>query len=74
MAGDPVGDLDQPPGQRRQLVIAELPFTAINQRFDQIERQIGVKYRRQRGPDRDMQRHKGGKGPAWRGGDPAREG
>ncbi len=55
-ARSPVRDLDQPPRQRRQLVVAELPFAAVGQRLDQIERQIGVKERRQRGPDREMQR------------------
>ena len=35
-------DLDQPPRQRRQLVIAELPFAAIGEGLDQVERQIGV--------------------------------
>ncbi len=33
-----VDDLDQPPRQRRQLVIAELPLAAIGQRLDQVER------------------------------------
>ena len=47
----PVQQLDQPPRQRRQLVVAELPFAAIGQRLDQIERQIGIEQRRQRGPD-----------------------
>ncbi len=51
----PVHDLDQPPRQRRQLVVAELPFAAVGQGLDEIERQIGVKQRRQRGPDRKMQ-------------------
>ncbi len=49
-----VHDLDQPPRQRRQLVGAERPFAAVSERLDQIERQIGVKHRRQRGPDGEM--------------------
>ena len=60
VADQPVGDLDQPPGQRRQLVVAELPFAAVDQRLDQVERQIGVEQRRQHGPDRGMQ------APGWR--------
>ena len=51
----PVHDLDQPPRQRRQLVVAELPFAAVGQRLDQVERQVGVEQRRQRGPDHEMQ-------------------
>ena len=31
VAHEPVHELDQPPGQRRQLVIAELPFAAVGQ-------------------------------------------
>ena len=50
MTDGQVCDLHQPPGQRREFVVAELPFAAVHQRLDQIERQIGVKQRRQRGP------------------------
>ena len=57
----PVHDLDQPPRQRRQLVVAELPFAAICQRLDQVERQVGVEERRQRGPNHEMQRQERGK-------------
>ena len=57
-AEQPMGDLDQPPRQRRQLVVAKLPFAAVGQGLDEVERQIGVKQRRQRGPDREMQRQK----------------
>src|SRR5665811_258176 len=46
------------------LVIAELPFAPVNQCLDQVERQIGVEQRRQRGPDRGMQSQEGGKGLA----------
>ena len=67
-------DLDQPPRQGRQLVVAELPFAAVDQRLDQVERQIGVKQRRQRGPDRGVQGQEGGKGPAGAGGDPGQNG
>jgi hypothetical protein len=56
----PVHDLDQPPRQRRQLVIAELPFAAVGESLDQVERQIGVEERRQRGPDHEMQGEEGG--------------
>ncbi len=52
---DAIRYFDQPPGQRRQLVITELPLPAISQRLDQIERQIGVKQRRKGGPNRRMQ-------------------
>ncbi len=55
-AEQPVRDLDKPPRQRRQLVVAELPLAAIGQGLDEVERQIGVKERRKRGPDREMQR------------------
>ena len=51
----PVHDLDQPPRQRRQLVVAELPLPAVDEGLDEIERQVGVEQRRQRGPDRKMQ-------------------
>ncbi len=56
----PVHDLDQPPRQRRQLVVAELPFAAVGESLDQVERQVGVEQRRQRGPDHEMQREEGG--------------
>jgi len=61
-AEQPVGDLHQPPGQRRQLVVAELPLAAVNERLDQVERQVGIERGRQRRPQRSMQREKGGKG------------
>ena len=70
-----VDDLDQPPRQRRQLVVAQLPFAAIGQRLDQIEWQIGIEQRRQRRPNDDMQREEGGKGglrPALDDGDQSR--
>jgi hypothetical protein len=38
----PIDPLDQPPGQGRQLVVAELPFAAVGQRLDQVERKVGV--------------------------------
>ena len=53
-AKHPVDDLDQPPRQRRQFVITELPFAAVDEGFDQIERQIGVNERRQDAPDDKM--------------------
>ena len=61
-AEHPVDDLDRPPRQRRQLVVAELPFAAVGQRLDQIERQVQVKDRRQGGPDGGMEDEEGGKG------------
>ena len=61
-AKHPVDDLDQPPWQRRQLVITELPFAAVGQRLDQIERQVQVEDRRQRGPDDGMEEEEGGEG------------
>ncbi len=64
MPGQPVGDLDQPPGQRRQLVVAELPFAPVHQRLDQVERQVGVEQGRQHRPDQRMQRQKGGQSAA----------
>src|SRR5499427_7296375 len=60
----PIRDLDQPPGKRRQLVVAELPFPAIGQRLDQVERQVGVKRAWQRGPQHGMQQRKGRKARA----------
>ena len=60
----PVHDLDQPPRQRRQLVVAELPFAAVGQGLDQVERQVGVEQRRKRGPDHEVQGEEGGeRGP-----------
>src|SRR5262249_60662757 len=56
----PVDQLDQPPRQRRQLVVAELPFAAIGEPLDQIEGQIRIKQRRQGRPDRKVQREGGG--------------
>ena len=61
----PVDGLDQPPGQRRQLVIAELPFAAVGQRLDQIERQVRIERRRQRGPDEKMHGEEHAKGRLW---------
>ncbi len=61
----PVDDLDQPPGQRRQLVVAELPFAPIGQGLDEIERQVGIKQRRQDGPDEKMQREDNAEGRLW---------
>ena len=52
----PVGRLQHPPWQRRQLVVAQLPFAAVKQAFDHIERQIEEKHRRQHGPDHGMER------------------
>ncbi len=46
----------EPPRQRRQLVITKLPFAAIDQRFDQIERQVAEEQRRQRGPEHGVQK------------------
>src|SRR5216683_1115915 len=50
-----VADLDQPPWQRRQLVIADLPFASVGQGLDQIERQVEKKRCRERSPYRDVQ-------------------
>ena len=60
-AEHPVDDLDHPPRQRRQLVVAELPFAAVGQRLDQIERQVQVEDRRQRDPDDGMEERKAAK-------------
>ena len=49
-----VGGLDQPPRQRRQLVVAELPFAAVNQRLDHVDRQVEVEERGQRRPDQPV--------------------
>ena len=54
-AEQPIHDLDQPPRQRRQLVVADLPFAAIGERLDEIERQVGIEECGQRGPDDEMQ-------------------
>jgi hypothetical protein len=74
VAHQPVGDFDQPPGQRRQLVVAELPFAAVQQRFDQIERQVGVEQARQQRPHRGVQPQESGKGPPRAGSDPGGQG
>ena len=70
VAGEPVHDLDQPPGQRRQLVVTELPFAAICQRLDEIERQIGVKQGRKGRPDDGVEDQDGGQRPPGRRDDP----
>ena len=33
-----IDDIHKPPRQRRELVVAELPFAAVDQRLDQVER------------------------------------
>ena len=50
-----VHDLDHPPRQGGQLVVADLPFTAIGEGFNEIERKIGVEHRRQCRPNQPMQ-------------------
>ena len=70
VAGEPVDNFDQPPGQRRQLVVTELPFAAICQRLDQIERQIGVEQGRQDRPDGGVEDQDGGQRPPGRRDDP----
>ncbi len=35
-----IGDLDEPPWQRRQFVVAELPFASVGQGLDDVERQV----------------------------------
>ena len=70
VAGEPVHDLDQPPGQRRQLVVTELPFAAICQCLDEIERQIGVEQGRKGRPDDGVEDQNGGQRPPGRRHDP----
>ncbi len=48
-------DFDQPPGQRRQLVVAELPFPPVGQSLDQVERKVRVEQARQQRPDQPVQ-------------------
>ena len=52
---EPVDDLDQPPRQRRQLVVSELPLPAIGEGLDQIERQVRIKQCWQDRPDNKVQ-------------------
>ena len=61
----PVDDLDHPPGQRRQLVMAQLPFAPIDQRLDQIERKIGIEDGRNGRPDDRVQQTECREGLAW---------
>src|SRR6266516_2216247 len=56
VADEPIDDLNEPPRQRWQLVVAELPFAPIGERLDEIERQVGIKEGRQRGPNKKMHR------------------
>jgi hypothetical protein len=58
----PVNNFHQPPGQRRQLVVAKLPFTAIGQGLDEVERKVRVKQGRKGGPNREVKREKSEKG------------
>src|SRR4029077_1004135 len=53
-----VGYLDKPPREWRQLVITELPFPAIGERFNEVEGQIVIEERGQRGPNHKMQNAK----------------
>src|SRR5690349_9180372 len=46
VSNSPVDDLGQPPRERRQLIVAELPFSAVGERLDQVERKVGIEYRR----------------------------
>jgi len=64
MTDGQVCGLDQPPGQRRQLVVAEPPLAPIGQSLDEVERQIPVEQRRQRRPDQTVQSQKERKGRA----------
>ena len=43
-----------PPRQRRQLVVAELPFAAVDHGLDHIERQVEIDQRRQHRPDQPV--------------------
>src|SRR5260370_12137154 len=62
-AYEPIQHLDQPPGQRRQLVVAELPFAAIGQGLDEIEWQGWYKEGRHGGPDEKKEGEKNGESP-----------
>ena len=62
---DLVNQLDQPPRQRRQLVIAKLPFAPVGERLDEVERQVGIEQCRQRRPHEKMQRQEHGKSRLW---------
>jgi hypothetical protein len=50
VADQAVDDFHQPPGQRRQFVVAELPFPPVRQGLDEIERQIRIEQGREGRP------------------------
>src|SRR5678815_5507859 len=49
------GYFDKPPREWRQLVITELPFPPIGERFNEVEGQIVIEERGQSGPNHKMQ-------------------
>src|SRR5262249_47043950 len=53
-ANGAIKDLDSPPGEGWELVVAELPFAAVGECFDEIERKVRVERRRQDRPKREM--------------------
>jgi hypothetical protein len=53
-----VGDLDEPPRQGRQFVVAELPLASVGERLDDVERQVGIERERQDRPDGGVGRRK----------------
>ena len=56
----PIGDFAQKPGQRRQLIVAELPLAAVGHRLDHIERQVVVEKCGQGGPYKRVDREERG--------------
>jgi hypothetical protein len=55
VADEAIGELGEPPRQRRMLPVAELPFLAERQILGEIELQIAAHDERQRGPDSEME-------------------
>jgi hypothetical protein len=55
VAGDPMGEILDPPGQGRMLPIAELPFGAERQTFGEVELEVSVEQDRNSGPHHQMQ-------------------
>ena len=58
-----MGDFHEPPGQRWQLVVAELPFLSVGQCFDQIEGQICIEQGRESRPHQGVNAQNSGQRP-----------
>ena len=55
LSGEAIGEVGDPPRQRRVLPVAELPFLAEREAFDQIELQVGGDQRRHQRPHHQME-------------------